>query len=112
MLSPLVEKHTDKNSPYLIIGDLNFCYLGNEGKHFRTTLNKLKFTQIIEKPTHIEGGLLDHAYVRNLNGQLMFKSELRSKYYTDHKGIAVIIKKVSISLIYPLTNMMHLIYAG
>ena len=112
MLSQLVEKHTDKNSPYLIIGDLNFCYLGNEGKHFRTTLNKLKFTQIIEKPTHIEGHLLDHAYVRNLNGQLMFQSELHSKYYSDHKGLAVIIKKVSISFIYPLRNIMHFIYAG
>ena len=108
----MIEKHTDKNSPHIIIGDLNFCYQGNEGKHLRAILDKLNFTQIIEKPTHIEGHLLDHAYVRNLNGQLMFKSELHSKYYTDHKGIAVIIKKVSISFIYPLRNIMHFIYAG
>ena len=95
MLSQLIEKHTDKNTPNLILGDLNFCYNGKEGKLLRTSLEKLNFSQIIKEPTHIEGHLLDHAYVRNLNSQLKFKSELHSKYYTDHKGIAVMIKKVS-----------------
>jgi len=37
-LSQLIEKHTDKNTPHLIVGDLNFCYHGNEGKLLRTSL--------------------------------------------------------------------------
>ena len=105
MLSQLIEIYTDKNTRHLIVGDLNFCYHGNEGKPLRTSLEKLNFTQIIQEPTHIEGNLLDHAYVRTLNSQLKFKSELHSKYYTDHKGIAVMIRKVSICCMYLFTNI-------
>ena len=48
---------------------------------------------MISEPTHIEGNLLDQAYLRDTKGELDLTVELHSKYYTDHKGLAIIIKK-------------------
>ena len=48
---------------------------------------------MIVQPTHIEGNLLDQAYLRDIDGKLECTSELHSKYYTDHKGLAIMIKQ-------------------
>ena len=48
---------------------------------------------MISEPTHIEGNLLNQAYLRDLKGELECTAELHSKYYTDHKGLAIIVKK-------------------
>ena len=48
---------------------------------------------MLSEPTHIEGNLLDQAYLRDLKGELDLTVELHSKYYTDHKGLAIIITK-------------------
>jgi hypothetical protein len=48
---------------------------------------------MITEPTHIEGNVLDQAYLRDINGELECTAELHSKYYTDHKGHAIIVKK-------------------
>ena len=47
---------------------------------------------MISELTHIKGNLLDHAYLRDLKGELDCTAKLHSKYYTDHKGLAIIIK--------------------
>ena len=75
----------------LVIGDFNFCYIEKPSNTTRRYLETQNFSQIVEKPTHIEGHLLDQAY---LKGQMEATAETHSKYYTDHKGIAIIIKKV------------------
>ena len=82
-----------KDRPLLVIGDFNFCFLtsnNNQTKHF---LLKKRFTQMINEPTHIDGHLLDHAYLRDSNDTLIWTAEVQSKYYTDHKGLAIILKQ-------------------
>ena len=82
-----------KCKPLLVIGDINFCFLTsgmNQTKHF---LISKKFTQIINEPTHIEGHLLDQAYLKDCKGTLEWTVEVQSKYYTDHKGLAIMIKE-------------------
>ena len=53
----------------------------------------MNFSQLVRRPTHIEGNLLDQAYLRDSNGMLEITAETQSKYYSDHKGIAIIATK-------------------
>ena len=48
---------------------------------------------LIDKPTHIEGNILDQAHLHDIERTLTATASLHSKYYTDHKGIAVIVKQ-------------------
>ena len=74
----------------LVIGDFNFCYIKNQNNSTRKYMQNLNFFQIIKEPTHIEGNVLDQAY---LNANVGARAEIHSKYYTDHKGLAILIKK-------------------
>ena len=48
---------------------------------------------MIDEPTHIEGHLLDQAYLKDEHDTLQCTIELQSKYYTDHKGLAITINQ-------------------
>ena len=75
------------------MGDINFCYQSTTSNSTKRLLTSLNFKQLIETPTHIEGNLLDHAYIRDENQILGVTAELHSKYYSDHKALAIMIKK-------------------
>ena len=84
----------------LIIGDFNFCYLSSMAKSLRDFLNFNKFIQLIREPTHIEGNTIDQAYFREGNNRSWeLKNFIHSKYYSDHRGIAVIITQGNINTI-------------
>ena len=82
-----------EDKPQLILGDFNFCYMDKNFNATKNFLEKEKFKQLIIEPTHIEGNLLDQAYLRDTDRTLEVEAETHSKYYTDHKGLALIIKK-------------------
>ena len=91
ILNSLIEKLVTRKKPTLIIGDFNFCY------HEQSTLTKrfleaTHYTQLVTEPTHIEGRILDQAYMIDRRKNLQCLAEVHSKYFTDHKGIAVLIK--------------------
>ena len=95
-LNRYIEIMDSKVRPLIVIGDFNFCYLTtktNQSKHF---FSRKQFRQMIKEPTHIEGHLLDHAYIRDCDDTLRWSAEVHSKYYTDHKGLAIIIKQKTI----------------
>ena len=75
------------------IGDYNFCYLKGKRNRAKLHLEAKKFAQLINEPTHIEGHLLDQAYLQDKQVKLDVTTEIHSKYYTDHKGLAIILKK-------------------
>ena len=79
--------------PQLIIGDLNFCYLNSTTNLTRHFLENRQYKQLVNQPTHIEGGLLDQAYMRDIRNMRKTTLETQSKYYTDHKGIALTLEK-------------------
>ena len=79
--------------PMLIIGDFNFCFLDNPSHSTKTFLEKNSFTQLIKSPTHLEGHLLDQAYLRDVDGNLRCSAEVQSKYYSDHKALAIMVNK-------------------
>ena len=84
---------TNKDKPLLILGDFNFCFLDSYLNGTKQFFNKHSFSQLVHEPTHIEGNLLDQALVRDPKKINEYTIELHSKYYTDHKGLAIIIKK-------------------
>ena len=87
-----LERMINKEKPVLLVGDLNFCHL-KDTNVTKLYLQHNNFSQIVAEPTHIEGNLLDHAYVRDIAKTHQYRTELHSKYYSDHKAVAIIIKK-------------------
>jgi exonuclease III len=83
----------EKVKSQLVVGDFNFCYLDSSSNSTRQYFRRNNFEQLIKEPTHIEGNLLDHGQIRNIKGDLRCTVQLHSKYYTDHKGLAIIVKK-------------------
>ena len=92
-LNQNIKLMTNNDRPQLVIGDFNFCFLLNSSNSTKSYMNEENFVQLIREPTHIEGHLLDQAYLRDTCGDLRCTVELQSKYYTDHMGIAMIVKK-------------------
>ena len=45
------------------------------------------------EPTHTEGNIIDQVYVRDERKLLTFTAEVQTKYYTDHRGISLIVQQ-------------------
>ena len=90
ILDTLIKRET----PILILGDLNFCFLEHSSNSTRRFLNQNHFQQLVKEPTHIEGNLLDHAYVLDSRGVNKYTAVLHSKYYTDHRGVGIMVKRL------------------
>ena len=93
-----IETMLDEDKPILVIGDFNFCYSDKFSNLTGRYLHQNNFRQLVKEPTHIEGNLIDQAHVRDTTGVNRYSVELHSKYYTDHKGIAVLIKRLVIGI--------------
>ena len=80
----------------VIGGDFNINILNNRYSYLTDELNKLGFTQIVKKPTHIDGGLIDHIYVRQGKDKIFsWILEHFPKYYSDHAGLGLTFGEVS-----------------
>ena len=64
-----------------VIGDVNIDYI--------QFLKEYGFSQLIEKPTHIQGGLIDHIYVNKVLMQKDPFTSQRSVTYSDHDKIVL-----------------------
>ena len=83
----------NKEKPQLIIGDFNFCFLEKSLNPTKKYLEESDFSQLIKEPTHIEGNLLDQAHVRDSRRVHKYSAVVHSKYYSDHKGLGVLVKR-------------------
>ena len=93
ILNQKIEDLIDKDKPQLVAGDFNFCHMSSSSNPTRRYLSENNFEQLIKEPTHIEGNILDQAHLRDIGGNLNCTVQLHSKYFTDHKGLAIIVKK-------------------
>ena len=76
----------------VIIGDTNINYL-KKSHDFMKYLEEKSFTQLVDRPTHVCGGLIDHIYISK---SLLEKNPYftqRSVYYSDHDEIVLHIPK-------------------
>ena len=84
-----------EEKPTMIGGDMNLCALAHPKNHMTETLREWGFSQLVRKPTHIEGGLIDHVYF--IPGKLIkfsYKLEYFPKYYSDHDGLGIILTEI------------------
>ena len=98
-LNHIIETMESDDKPMLVVGDFNFCFRDEPFNPTKIFLSTKQYQQLIQEPTHIEGHILDQAYIRDPSGTLKWTSELQSKYYTDHKGLAITVKKVIVKCI-------------
>ena len=53
------------------------------------------FSQIVDKATHVMGGLIDHAYWKDISDR-WYEPEIEtfSPYYSDHDAVLVTLKRI------------------
>ena len=71
-----------------ICGDLNICYKSNRNNRITKYLEATSYKQVVQRPTHVKGRLIDHFY-HNVDTEVMVNQY--TPYYADHDGICVII---------------------
>ena len=72
----------------MIIGDINI-HPKEKNDHyvkFNSTMAINGFSQIIDKPTHKDGHILDHLYLRDIE---IAEWKFHHPYYSDHDAICV-----------------------
>ena len=75
---------------YIVVGDFNENFLCNPKPTFVRQMNAKGFIQIVDLPTHIQGGCLDHVYVKQ--SQWKLATEVNFRTYTDHAAITVMVE--------------------
>ena len=81
-----------ETKPTLIVGDMNICYQENRNDKNIQYLEANKFKQLAIGATHLQGGHIDHVYLKD--PKTNFRScdvESYSPYYTsrDHDGLLI-----------------------
>ena len=83
-----VEFVVDTSRPTILCGDTNIDISGDKGKEFIDFMKKLGLTQLVKKPTHEKGGILDHVYVTD---DLIEKVSVTQTgvFFSDHDLITI-----------------------
>ena len=77
------KKHT------LILGDFNICFLKENNNKVFTTLRRLGFKQLVERPSHILGGLIDLVFCYCPEVDVPYDVKQTAQYYLDHDLIII-----------------------
>ena len=95
LLAKLIEMITP-HKPTLITGDFNICFMNHSKNRIsQGLLEKHTIQQLMEEPTHILGGHIDHVYWRDAQKIWMDPViERYSPYYSDHDASCITLKKV------------------
>ena len=72
-----------KEENYYFWGLQHWC-TKQGGKYNTVTLDRYGLKQILQRPTHIRGGLIDHCYVSESITSDCLKFKQKAVYYTDH----------------------------
>ena len=88
----LLESVVEPSRLTLVLGDFNFCFL-KEKNCLSQWLEEVGFDQVVSSATHIEGGLLDHAYLLLPDETAVLVGQY-DNYFTDHDTIALLLPEV------------------
>ena len=83
-----------EDMPICVMGDFNEDILLSEEKHCCAMFKSKGFRQIVSKPTHDSGTLIDHIYT---NTKLCVQTDVSNCYYSDHDYVLCTISKDTIS---------------
>ena len=91
----------DVGKPTLITGDFNLCSKKSANNIITVSLTKIGFQMLIDRPTHIQGGHIDHIYWMDKDGRFKLPTvEFYSPYWTDHDSLLVTITERYQTLFY------------
>ena len=71
----------------MIVGDFNENFLQEPKTRLIQHMLANNLLQLVDMPTHSEGGLLDHVYVKG--SSMTFNIDVNFRYYSDHAAITV-----------------------
>ena len=86
-----LKEFIDLEKTTLLVGDLNYC-AAKDSNALSTFFTRLKFNQLVTLPTHIGGGLLDHAHLRHSKDKKNAEVKTSTHYFSDHDSVAVILR--------------------
>ena len=93
-LSEALDSLIDVRRPTLITGDLNICAKKHSSNGVTVLLKRKGFKSIIDRPSHIQGGHIDHIYWLDSDNTYNLPSvEYYSPYWSDHDAMLVTITK-------------------
>ena len=80
-----IENLLNKEKVTIIVGDFNVCYLKKPSNKISRKLESLHFRQLVNEPTHEEGGCIDHLYFyAPATIETDYLLEIVPVYYSDH----------------------------
>ena len=84
-----------KDKICVICGDFNIRYASTPNHYIIRELLNMNFTQLIDIPTHTEGGIIDHLYLYkpSIYEDVKIEWSLFAPFYSDHYGISIIVNK-------------------
>ena len=89
-----LEKLIEDGRTTVVGGDINVCALAHPSNYVTQSLIEKGFKQIVRKATQIEGGLIDHVYLKQgKNHKFSYIIENFPKYYSDYDGIGLILSE-------------------
>ena len=68
----------------VIVGDFNLCFVDQRNHQIFRTLESLGFNQLVKKPTHIKGRMIDLVF-----SKVSFEIIQQSPFFTDHDILLV-----------------------
>ena len=94
-IKSMLEDLINEEKTTIIGGDLNVCVLKQPTNYITKGLEENGFRQIVTKATHIEGGLIDHVYIKQgQSKKFTWVLEDFPKYYSDHDGLGLTLWQV------------------
>ena len=83
------------NSIDIVAEDFNYDLLKESQNKFLD--NFIEHVQMVNKPTHISGYLIDHVYIkRGLMKEFITNVTAENIYFSDHNAIRIVIEKNSV----------------
>ena len=79
----------------IVCGDMNICYIEQKNNKIIQTLEVHGFEEKVQEATHIQGGHIDHVYIRSVKQQYKMEISLYSPFYTalDHDALCITLVK-------------------
>ena len=81
-----------KQNQTLIFGDFNFNVICPNQNFILIELETWNFKQVLQNPTHVQEGVIDHCYMTNTFPIHSVLVSQKPVYYTDHDIIKVTIR--------------------
>ena len=90
----VIESFLSDDKPTLVTGDFNVCFRENPNNVISRSLIRQGFAQLVTKASHVMGGLIDHAYWKDISEIWHLPQiETYSPYYSDHDAILVTLSR-------------------